>query len=365
MAKRRTVFFLLPTLGGGGAERVVTTLIRHIDQTRFRLVLGVVDSSNERFRDHLPPDLQLIEFRRQRVRQAILPILRTLWRLRPHLVFTTLDHLNTIMAATKPLWPPGVKHVVRATSNGSLDTSRARGAQAVAYRSADLVVYQSIAMRDLYESALKLSRVRSAVINNPVDIAQIRSAAAEPLETGYDPAAFNFVVVGRVDPVKGFDIAINALAELGRRDVTLTLLGEGNAELTDELKMLVTRRNLGDRVRLLGFQANPYPYIAAADAVVLPSRSEGFPNIVLEALALQRPVVATPVPGMSSFLQDVPGSSVATEITPEALSRAMATALQHRGQTPCVDQVERFAAPNVAADYTDAFERVLGGRSAG
>ena len=77
--------------------------------------------------------------------------------------------------------------------------------------------------------------------------------------------------------------------------ICLTLLGEG--PLRPELERLAQQSGVADRVHFVGFQKNPYPFFAQADAFVLSSRYEGFPNVVLEALACGTPVIATPAPG--------------------------------------------------------------------
>ena len=84
MADRRcAVLFLIPTLRGGGAERVIITLLRHFDRERFRLSLAVVDMRQAAFQDELPPDVELIDLGCQRVLSAVPHILKLVWKRRP------------------------------------------------------------------------------------------------------------------------------------------------------------------------------------------------------------------------------------------------------------------------------------------
>src|SRR5690606_14487644 len=116
--------------------------------------------------------------------------------------------------------------------------------------------------------------------------------------------------VGRIQPLKGPDLAIKALAALGRSDAMLLLVGgasgvDGDAELT-RARQLVDELGLADRVRF----ADPQPhhilstYYRAADVVVVPSRSESFGLVALEAAACGIPVVAAGVGGLRTLVDD-------------------------------------------------------------
>jgi glycosyltransferase involved in cell wall biosynthesis len=103
------------------------------------------------------------------------------------------------------------------------------------------------------------------------------------------------VCVGRLSRQKGQDIAIEALAKLGRRDVTLRLLGDGptREELTERASAL----GVMDRVELWGSVPDPDRHLRAADIVVVPSRWDGMSLALLEAMAVGTAIVATDVPG--------------------------------------------------------------------
>ncbi len=361
-AARARVLFILPTLMGGGAERVICTLLRHLDRDQFVATLAVLDMTNAVYRADVPDDIPVVDLQRGRLRQALLAIGRLIWKTRPDLVFSTSGHVNLALAAGRPLLPHKSKFVARETAMISL--LQEPGYEAVpvwwhwAYRrffgALDAVVCQSEEMRSDLVEQLSVPRDRTVVIPNPVDIDAIRQRAAEPVDVGWRAVrdTIELVAAGSLQPRKGFDLLIDALAFAERPDLRLTILGDG--PLRQALQSQAVRRGVADRVRFLGFQKNPYPFIAAADAFVLSSRFEGMPNVVLEALACGTPVIALPAPGgVREVLKGMTGCRVATDVSAAALATELRQfVFGHRLPADVV-------APYAVADVTRRYEAVL------
>jgi glycosyltransferase involved in cell wall biosynthesis len=352
---RRRVLFLIPTLTGGGAERVVVTLLQHLDRRRFDLALAVVDTRNAAFRDQVPSDVEFIDLGGRRVRHALPKLIRLLWRRRPDVVLSTLGHLNLALAIVRPLLPAGVRYLARETTVVSMGILEYQRPQfwAWAYRRYygrfDRVICQSRAMRDDLLTGFALDANRMVVIHNPVDRGRIMEACSAAPPLAAPPGLLHLVAAGRLSAEKGFDLLVDALALAQRHDLHLTILGEG--PLRAELEARALARGVSARVHFAGFQRNPYPTIAAADLFVLSSRYEGFPNVVLEALACGTPVIATPAPGgVREILDGVDGCMVASDIGAAALARAI-----DRWQPSRVPAhvVERFAVERVVAAYAE------------
>jgi glycosyltransferase involved in cell wall biosynthesis len=113
------------------------------------------------------------------------------------------------------------------------------------------------------------------------------------------------VCVGRLVRVKRFDRAISALAELGPKEATLYLIGDGPERRN--LEELVSSMGLEARVRFLGFLPDARAVIADSDLLLLTSESEGLPTVVLEAMLSGIPIVATDLPGLREIKQRFPG----------------------------------------------------------
>jgi glycosyltransferase involved in cell wall biosynthesis len=157
---------------------------------------------------------------------------------------------------------------------------------------------------DLYRAAA-VPRERISVIYNPVDLERIAECALkEPddpwLRPGQPPV---LVAVGRLQPIKDYQTMLRAFARLRAEQlVKLVILGEGPERR--RLEALIEELGVANDVRLLGFQKNPYSYMARAAAFVLSSISEGFPNVLLEALACGCPIVSTNCPDGPAELLD-------------------------------------------------------------
>jgi glycosyltransferase involved in cell wall biosynthesis len=205
-----------------------------------------------------------------------------------------MGYLNLALLACRPLLPRGMRLIVR-EANTAASTSAAlpgwlpsRTLYRALYPRADGIVCPSQAIADELESMAPCVRGLLAIIANPVDVDALRRRALSIRRT--PGSGLRLVAVGRLTRQKGLDRLIELLPSLPP-DLRLDVLGDG-AERT----MLDTRLGalgLADRVVFHGFTADAAAWIAGADALVLPSRWEGLPNVVLESLALGTPVIAS------------------------------------------------------------------------
>jgi glycosyltransferase involved in cell wall biosynthesis len=173
------------------------------------------------------------------------------------------------------------------------------------------------------------------------------------------------VAVGRLAYEKGFDILLRAHAS-AQREIAHDLVLVGDGRERTSLERLATELGVGGSVTFAGYRPNPYPWIAAADLVCLPSRHEASPLIIPEALALCRPVVATDCPGGTHealaegrFGQLVPCGDL------DALAEAIAAHLKAPGRLrglATVAQAEIAGNSDVAvtaARYAEVLRQVL------
>jgi glycosyltransferase involved in cell wall biosynthesis len=351
----RVVLFTIPTLEGGGAERVFVTLLAHLDRERFEPHLALVEKKGVHLKD-VPPDVPVHDLG-GRGPLAFLRLASLVRRLRPATVFASLTFYSTLVLLTRPLAPRGVRFVVRENNLPTVHVPRMPYGwlrwrlYAPAHRRADRVVCQTAAMRDDVVRA-GVPAERTVVIPNPIDLGAVagRAEGSSPFKSDGP----HVVAAGRLVPAKGFDLLIDAFADARLHGARLHVLGDGPERAALEAR--ATRLGTADRVEFAGFLDNPYPWFRHADLFVLPSRYEGFPNVVLEALALGTPVVAFACPGGSAVVDGVNGWTVPSGDV-GALADRIAAALA--GPRPDRPRIAASVADHDAARVMAAFEAVL------
>ena len=165
------------------------------------------------------------------------------------------------------------------------------------------------------------------VVPNGIDPAPYR--AARPLarrELGFDQGRPLVLVAGLFNLAKGQDLALAALCEPGLEQVQLALAGNGGERAA--LERQCARLGLKERVRFLGFRRDVPALLASADVLLLPSRWEGLPYIVLEAMAAGRAVVATPVDGARELIRASGAGRLASAIDAPAIAAALREVLE-------------------------------------
>jgi glycosyltransferase involved in cell wall biosynthesis len=359
VGERKRILFLLPSLTGGGAERVFTTLLRHLDRTRFEPHLALLQAQGAYMAD-IPQDVPIHDLKVSRVRYALPKIMRLIWKMRPQTILATMGHLNIALISAKPFFPPDTKLLVReAVIPSALFREERKNIRLWGwlyrnfYKRADKVVCLSDSMvSDLVEN-FSIPREKLVRIYNPVDTGKVRESA----QTGSNP--FNgtgphLVAAGRICRQKGFDVLIDAMPAVLQRfpDAQVVILGEGplEAELREQARSL----GLQEKVIFLGFQANPWLYLKHADVFVLPSRYEGLPNVLLEALALGTPVVVSDCPGGIREIRDcVKQMAVVPPENPGALAEAIITVCSSPAHA--IESLGRFDLQQVVAEYSNIF----------
>jgi glycosyltransferase involved in cell wall biosynthesis len=277
---------VLPSLRVGGAERVVVLLARELARRGSEVTLVAIDGRGTLGAELDGPDL--IDLGYHRALPALPALVRTIRAQRPVVVLSSQTHVNTLLALTRRSLG-GARLVVREPATwvaGPLERASVRVLRRLVHRRTDLVLASSEEMR---EQLVGLIRRPIAVLPNPVDVDVLRARAVGAVRV--PGTGRRFVCVGRLAEGKGIDDLLVAFATHAEETDHLSLVGDG--PLRNHIDATLARLRLENRVCLTGLLTDPIPLIAGADALVLPSYSEGMPNVVLEALAVGTPVVAT------------------------------------------------------------------------
>ena len=204
------------------------------------------------------------------------------------------------------------------------------GGMKLFYKNADAIVAVSEGIKKELTNDFGVGENRIEAIENPVDVEKIKNLAAEEPETNvFNENAFNIVSVGRLERQKGFDILIEAFAEMEKKtNAELYIIGEGSARAA--LEKQIKERGLSDKAFLLGFRQNPYQYMSRADLFVLSSRYEGFGLVIVEAMICGTPVVSADCPsGPNEIIIDGYNGLLTERENPAALAETILKAVEN------------------------------------
>lgn len=381
------VLIFTSSLSNGGAEKHAVRLANHLDPARFRVTVAVARGGGV-YEPELAPHVRLEvlptgEHRSSSVRLArgVLALRRFVAGRRPDVLCSVMDHANVVaLAAVRGM--RGRPATVACVQNSPVAkyqrtpgfVPRVMGRlMKLLYPGADRVVALSTGVaRELAAMVPRAAPALRVIYNAGVDDALAREAAQPlPADAGGSGGEGPLVVAcGRLTRQKGFDVLLPALARVrGRVPARLWIVGPGADQ--EALERQARELGLADSVRFLGFQRNPFAFMAAADLFVLSSRWEGFANVVTEAMACGAPVVSTDCPhGPGEIIQDgVNGLLVPPEDAP-ALAEAMVRmledpALRERLAAAGRVRAQRFHARRIAAEYGELFLDAAGRGGAG
>jgi len=139
-----------------------------------------------------------------------------------------------------------------------------------------------------------------------------------------------FLAAGRLTHQKGFDLLIEAVSRINMNKYPCTILIAGRGKHRRRLEQMVKDRNLEKHIKLIGFQQNLPGIIIAADFIIMSSRQEGMPNIIMESMALGKPVLAADVNGVPELVEHDKTGFIFEPHNIEAITRSMVWVLKNR-----------------------------------
>lgn len=323
-----------------------------LDRSRFAPALVVLDAEGP-LASAAPADVPVTTLAAPRLRHALPALYRTLRRMQPDVVLSTMGYLNlAVLAAGRLALAPHARILVReanqvsATLNAFPSKALGRFAYRRLYRKADAVLCNSSGVaRELAEVGVPPQSIK--LIGNPIDTAALRRRA-----TGAEQTPGRFVAAGRLMRQKGFDRLVDWFAAMPEA-ATLTIFGEGPER--PSLEARIAAAGLAARIDLPGYVPEIWRQLAGADAFLMPSRWEGMPNAALEALALGVPVIATEeAGGLKELRGEAPGDRLLLAEDGAEFVSAMRSAIRTEPIPPGLRDSAlpaRFSKPVVVAQY--------------
>jgi glycosyltransferase involved in cell wall biosynthesis len=309
------VLVMISSLEGGGSERQVILLLEHLDRRFFAPELFVLRRGGS-LEARLPADVPIHDFesaaplgRTEKIRsylpggihrQQVHFLTRLLRQREIDVIYDRTFHMSLIAGpSSRQTGIPRVSTIVSPPSHAvPLNAGRflfwKRRRLRRAYRDAAAVLAVSETTARDAADYYALPRQRFEVIPNPVDSRSLDDLVRSHPRPGRGEG-YTIACVGRMSAEKGQSDLILALDRLRSLDPAFPLPKVwmvGTGPMRESLELEVERLGLGDRFEFIGQVRQPEPWIAAADLVCVPSHFEGFPNVMLEAMALGVPVLA-------------------------------------------------------------------------
>lgn len=362
-APRRKITFLMRNLETGGVERAFITLAYQLASDRCDVTLVLFAAEGQLIAD-IPPEVRVLDLgetasvrgKPVRLARVINGLRHHLTTSRPDLVISAKEQCNLSALIARSLIRSSTtkiaisRHEPVASPLGE-SSMMIRFLYRTLYRQADAIVSVSDGIaREIRTLLPRQFHSRVHTIYNPVIGPRFhKQAHEEPADWPHD-ASEVFVGVGRLSAEKGFDMLIDAFSRVATPARRLVLVGDGPERRALELRAELL--GVKPLIRFVGTARNALPYIRKADCIVVPSRYEGFGMVLVEALALRRPIIATDCPvGPREILADGRLGALVPPDNPEALAAAMSTyASSGRASASDVD-CERYSSAAVGASY--------------
>lgn len=321
----KSILFLMPSLPGAGAEKVLIDILRHIDYKQYDVSLllefreGVylqeVPKPVHLLSLHGPNNLWFQRLHRRLVERGWYSSYHEYVYRRMILSLLKGKFFDTIISFMEGsavkfhsyIYNKGKRnlswvHIDFQQKHWSLDFFRNAGDERRCYEKMDKIIFVSNDAKEGFKSIYNIPDEKCEVQYNIIDVERIRLLAGTPC----DDRKHNFTIcmLGRLNRQKRYDRAIAVAKMLKCQGYDFELWIIGNGELREELEKQVMRENLLDIVKFKGFINPPYAMLVQADIFLNTSEAEGFSLVIAEALCLGIPVVSTNVSGPRELLGD-------------------------------------------------------------
>lgn len=297
MTKRDNIYFLTNNMTAGGAERMMSNIVNHLsseEPSSFEIGLITTASTEDFYSISSKVKRKSLDSKTQELPSIFkyFRFLLRLWNLRsiikaesPKVMISFLENVNVLNVLA--CLGTSTKSVVcmrndPRKSNIGIVLSLMRKAL---YPFANQLIVQTQSVKDWVKEQNLNSN--TLIIPNFVNIPEHEWA-----NSFHGDRSFRFLAVGRLVYQKGFDLLIGSASLLKKKGLSFTLDIYGQGPLKEDLESKIKKEGLADIIKLKGLTANLEEELLSCDAFVLSSRYEGFPNVLLEAMALGVPCVA-------------------------------------------------------------------------
>jgi len=294
-----------------GAERWILALIRHLDPAKVQSIVGVIKDAPD-LDSPLIKQAAAMGFETITIQAQGRANFSAVTKLRNYILDNHIDILHTHWYKTDIIGFLATRATACKTISTPHGWSKDAGLALQCYEMMDRMIFPLLdavvpLSPELYDNLKKIPflKKKMTLIHNGVDTMEIEACkTVHPQLTQWKEQGY-FIIgyVGRLVHQKGLDILFSALSELDKNlRWKLALVGDG--EQRNFLKDLAQKLNISENITFFGFQENRLAFLNSFDVFVLPSRIEGIPRCLMEAMAANKPVISSDIPGSKELIID-------------------------------------------------------------
>lgn len=364
MEKKIKIFFVLPTLFAGGAERIMSFVSQNLDKEKFDTTLVVIGlEKDSKFNI---TECSVVFFNKPRVLNGWLPLVKLIAKEKPHIVLSSIAHLIAMTGLISPLFPKTVfvgRQAGIAGSSALYNKDKTKKVKSspkpllsrlfnyyeFGFKQLDYYICQSNDQKENIMDAYNIKAKDITIINNP-----ITNSHAVKTESLKDSVK-RYITVGRLSIEKGQLRILRVLSKLSF-PYEYTIIGEGPHydTILKEIDVLGIKNN----VKFIPFTDKVSEYLVKSDMFLQGSYSEGFPNALLESCAVGTPVIAFNAPGGTKEIIENEVNGFMVEDEEEFLQKLN----DKRDWNP--EQVResvyrKFSTDKILNDYEDLFKKLV------
>jgi glycosyltransferase involved in cell wall biosynthesis len=309
----KKVLFAIPTLGGGGAERVLVTLLNNLDKEKYDITLFSIFGGGIN-KNYLNKDIKYSFYFKKLFRGNIHlfklfspeKLYKMMIKNEYDIVVSYLEGPTTRIISGCPYpnsklinWVHTEIHNPKTISQSYRSIYEAINS----FKEYNYTIFVSETAKEAYQNTFKDIKGKMLVKYNTVDNQLILTKSLEAVnDVAFDSKKINLVSVGRFTEQKGYDRLLNIVFKLAEEKFNIHLYLLGKGELEKKYHEIIDEFGLNKHVTILGFKENPHRYVRNCDLFLCSSYREGYSTAVTESLIVGTPVVTTLCSGMEEML---------------------------------------------------------------
>lgn len=315
----------------GGSQRMMIALAKFLEPDKYNVKIFVVDKKIGGIKYFVPKDWNIELLRIKNIYDfTIFRMVRVIKREKADFLFSSIYYLNLRVLVASKL--TGVPAILRNDNYVKVLRPVHKFWVKHIYKWTKVAIMQQEEMREEFLRTFpEFPSTKAIVIHNPIDIEAIEERAQVPSPYPNDNS-INYVWIARFHPSKGQDVLAKAFVKVHEKlpNAHLYFIGRfQDLQFYENVKAFVINAGLQDYIHFEGFDSNPYRWVKNCDCFVLPSRLEGLPNALVEAMYMKRPVVSTTcVDIIKRMVQDGYNGYLVPSEDSDAMAEAMIKAIK-------------------------------------